>query len=49
VGGLYLFLIEFSGTYFVGRVAAAAGFMIALGGYWLWGDFLKSAFRRTKG
>jgi hypothetical protein len=47
-GGLYIIFIEVVyGRYIVGRLVAAAGFMIVLGGFWLFEDFIKPIFRRS--
>jgi len=44
-GGLWLLMVQaFGQPPFWRKLLLAAGFMIAIGGYWLWVDFLAPAF-----
>jgi hypothetical protein len=44
IGGLWLFIEQaFWSNIVYGKWLLAAGFMIAVGGYWLWVDFLAPA------
>lgn len=41
LAGLILAYSQLVGSVFAGGIMLAAGFIIALGAYWLWADFLK--------
>lgn len=43
-GGIYLLVVHaFNGYIVYGRVLAIAGFLIGIGGWWLWADFIGPA------
>ena len=47
VSGVYLFAVDgFSGGIIFGKVILASGLLIAVGGWWLWSDFIAPALGR---